>query len=202
MKVMIKCVLTFSYCMVFVANILTAATFPSIEITKADYEKKISFLAEGLSGEATLNLLDIKGFTLFTQSSTGQAAFGKILDMKALPDGKYVIEFVTATQEVLQPFTIQSDRISLFTEDQVTRFVPIVKTSEQFIDVSLLNNQIATVEVEINRDNGSLVYEEKVKNVLKVQRRYDMSKMEAGLYRVKITTPTKIYFKEVNYKAQ
>lgn len=197
MKVMIKCVLTFSYCMAFAANILTAATFPSIEITKANYEKKISFSAAGLSGEATLNLLDNEGLTLYTQSSTGQSAFGKILDMKALPDGKYVIEFVTATQEILQPFTIQSDRIQLFTADQITRFVPTVKTSERFIDVSLLNNQIATVEIEINRANGSLVYEEEVKNVLKVQRRYDMSKMEAGLYRVKITTPAKTYFREV-----
>ncbi len=197
MKVMIKCVLTFSYCMAFVANSLTAATFPSIEITKANYEKKISFSAKGISGEVTLNLLDNKGYTLFTQSSTGQATFGKIMDMEALPDGKYLIEFVTATQEVLQPFVIESDRIRLFTEDQITRFVPTVKASEQFIDVSLLNNQIATVEVEINRDNGTLVYEEQVKNVLKVQRRYDMSKMGAGLYRVKITTPAKIYFREV-----
>jgi len=183
--------------MAFVANSLTAATFPSIEITKANYEKKISFSAEGISGEVSLNLLDNEGLTLFTHSSTGQSTFGKVLNMKALPDGQYVIEFITATQEILQPFTIQSDRIQLFTEDQITRFVPTVKKSERFIDVSLLNNQIATVEIEINRADGSLVYEEEVKNVLKVQRRYDMSKMEAGLYRVKITTPAKTYFKEV-----
>lgn len=197
MKGMIKCVLTFSYCMAFAANILSAATFPSIEITKANYEKKISFSAEGITGEATLNLLDKKGVNLYTQLIADQSNYGKILDIEALPDGKYVIEFVTETKEILQPFVIKSDRIQLFTEDQTIRFVPIVKTTEKFIDVSFLNNQIGTIEIEINRDNGSSVHEERMKNVLKVKRRFDMSKMEAGTYIVKVATAAKTYYREV-----
>ncbi len=197
MKVMIKCVLTFSYCMAFAAHILSAATFPSIEITKANFEKKISFSAEGITGEATLNLLDENGVNLYTQLIADQSNYDKILDIEALPDGKYVIEFVTETKEILQPFVIKSDRIQLFTEDQITRFVPIVKTTGKFIDVSFLNDKIGTIEIEINRNNGPSVHEERMKNVLKVKRRFDMSKMEAGIYTVKVATAARTYFREV-----
>ena len=197
MKVMIKCVLTFSCCMAFAANILSAATFPSIEITKANYEKKISFSAEGITGEATLNLLDKAGVNLYTQLITDQANYSKILDIEALPDGNYVIEFVTETKEILQPFVIKSDQIQLFTADQTIRFVPTVKKTEQFIDLSFLNDQIGTIEIQINQANGSLVHEERVKNVLKVERRFDMSKMEAGTYIVKVATSAKTYYRQV-----
>ena len=197
MKVMIKCVLTFSCCMAFAVNILSAATFPSIEITKANYEKKISFSAEGITGKATLNLFDKAGVNLYTQLIADQSNYAKILDIEALPDGNYVIEFVTETNEVLQPFVIKSDRIQLFTEDQTIRFVPVVKQTEQFIDLSFSNDQIGTIEIEINRANGSLVHEERVKNVLKVERRFDMSKMEAGTYIVKVATSAKTYYREV-----
>lgn len=197
MKVMIKCVLTFSCCMAFAVNILSAATFPSIEITKANYEKKISFSAEGITGKATLNLLDKAGVNLYTQLIADQSNYAKILDIEALPDGNYVIEFVTETNEVLQPFVIKSDRIQLFTADQTIRFVPIVKQTEQFFDLSFSNDQIGTIEIEINRANGSLVHEERVKNVLKVERRFDMSKMEAGTYIVKVATSAKTYYREV-----
>lgn len=197
MKVMIKSMLTFGVYLAFTVVLFANGTQPTLQITKADFDKKISFVVEGLNGNASVRLTDKDDISLFSQVVEGSSSYRKIFDLTALPNGTYHFEFTTETRTVLQPFTITDMGIRLKEADQKLRYIPIVKVKKGLVDVSLLNIKRANIDIEISKIGGELVHEESLKNVLKVSRRFNVSNLSPGTYLVKIRTHEKTYYKEV-----
>ncbi|MEZ5039712.1 MAG: T9SS type A sorting domain-containing protein [Saprospiraceae bacterium] len=197
MKVMIKSMLTFGVYLAFTVVLFANGVLPTLQITKADFDKKISFVVEGLNGNASVRLTDKDDISLFSQVLEGSSSYHKIFDLTSLPNGAYILEFTTETRTVLQPFTITELGIRLKEADQKFRYIPIVKVKKGLLDVSLLNNELANIDIEISKIGGELVHEESLKNVLKVSRRFDVSNLSPGTYLVKVRTSEKTYYKEV-----
>ena len=73
----------------------------------------------------------------------------------------------------------------------------MVRTTGQLLDVSLLNNQLTTLKLKIEDAEGLLVYEDEVRNVVKVEKRYNLSKLPAGEYTVVLNVGDKAYVKTI-----
>ncbi len=197
-KVMIKCALTVCFCIGMFSWAMAISNLPAVEIVEATFEKKISFEAKSVQGKATVSLLDEYDVSLFAQTWQDQSSIGKIFDLEALPNGKYTLLFETQTNEIIQPFRIEKGRIQLREKDRIVRYVPIVAKAGEYISLSWLNKEISNVRVEIEDHAGALVLEEKLKGVLKVARRYDVSRLARGIYLVKVETKSKTYYTEIS----
>ena len=198
-KVMIKCALTLCFCMGLYSLALANPNLPAVEIVEAKFEKKISFEAKSVRGKATVSLLDRNDVRLYAQTWQNQSSIGKIFDLEAFPNGKYVLLLETETNEIIQPFRIERGRVQLKERERKIRYVPIVAKTGAYISVSWLNDKMSNVEVEIEDSTGSLVLGEKLKGVLKVARRYDISRLKTGVYLVKVKTKTKTYYTEIDW---
>lgn len=198
-KVMIKCALTVCFCIGMLSCVMAKSNLPAVEIVEAKFEKKISFEATSVRGKATISLLDNDQVSLYAQTWKDQASIGKVFDLDALPNGKYVLFFETETNEIIQPFQIERGRVQLKEKDRVVRYVPIVKKAGEYINLSWLNDKTSNVQVVIQDASGGMVLEEKLKGVLKVARRYDVSRLESGVYLVKVKTSAKTYYREVSW---
>lgn len=197
-KVMIKCALTVCFCIGMSSMAMAMSNLPSIEIVEATFEKKISFEARHVQGKATVSLLDEFEVSLFAETWQNQTSIGKIFDLEALPNGKYALFFETETNEIIQPFRIENGRILLQEKDRIVRYVPTVAKTGEFISISWLNAETSNIQVEIEDATGALVLEEKLRGVLKVARRYDVSRLARGEYLVKVKTKTKTYYREIS----
>lgn len=172
---------------------------PTVEIVKADYEKKISFEATGVEGAAKVSLFDEFGVSLYVQSWKDQPKLGKIFDLEPLPNGNYTLVFETESNEVLQPFKIEKSKILLNSSARVVRVIPTVKKVDQYVSVSWSNDRPSNVNLTIEDSNGAIVMEEKLNNIWKIARRYDVSRLESGTYLVKVKTDAKTYYQEVSW---
>ncbi|NRB50555.1 MAG: T9SS type A sorting domain-containing protein [Saprospiraceae bacterium] len=198
-KVMIKCALTVCFCIGMLSWVMANPNLPAVEIVEAKFEKKISFEARSVQGKATVSLLDDNQVSLYAQTWKDQASIGKVFDLDALPSGKYVLFFETETNEIIQPFQIEGGRVKLKENDRVIRHVPIVRKAGEYINLSWLNDETTNVQIAIQDESGANVLEEKLKGVLKVARRYDISRLESGIYLVKVKTKAKTYYREISW---
>lgn len=198
-KVMIKCVLTTFLTVGLLSIAIANPNLPAVEIVQASYEKKISFEARGVQGKSKVSLQDSEGVSLYVNTWKNKTKVGKIFDLEQLPAGKYTLIFETEENEILQPFSIETHKIQLASSDRIIRHIPIVTKKEEFIDVSWTNDQTSSLVIQIENENGELMMEDKLKGVLKVARRYNVSRLTSGIYFVKVKTQKKTYYKEISW---
>lgn len=198
-KVMIKCVLTTFLTFSLLSYVMANPNLPAVEIVQASYEKKISFEARGVQGQSKVSLIDNEGVRLYAKTWKDQTKVGKIFDLEQLPAGNYTLVFETEANEILQPFSIEARQIELAVSDRIVRYIPVVTKNEAFIDVSWTNDRMSSLVIQIEDEDGELLVEDKLKSVLKVARRYNVSRLASGTYFVKVKTSKKTYYKEISW---
>lgn len=174
---------------------------PNIKITQYGMAK-LSLVMDGMSlnTEATISLEDEKGYILLSEKVKETSSFGKIFDLKNLPEGKYNIRINTQTRLTIQPLTFTATEIVIDAKKRKVIFHPVIRQSENFLDISWLAGRIASVNVTIQNNEGATIFEDKVKNVIKVEKRYNVAQLQEGSYTVKVETPYDTYTQYLNIK--
>ncbi|MCB0589095.1 MAG: hypothetical protein KDD06_27650, partial [Phaeodactylibacter sp.] len=72
---------------------------------------------------------------------------------------------------------------------------PVIRAEDDFVDVSLFNGRIGDVTINILDSNNEQVFQEKLENVLVVEKRYRLDKLPWGRYTIEVVTPSKSYRK-------
>ena len=178
---------------------LATGEVPTLEVSTTTSAKKVSLKVKDLSiaSKAVITLRDAKKTILLEEKVAGIASYGKILNLEELPEGKYELSISTPTREIIQPVELTDDKVVVNATLQRTIFHPIINIKADYVDISWLGQQINTVTVEILNEAGGSVFKEKVTNVIKVEKRYDISKLRNGAYYVKVATPHKSYFERL-----
>ena len=189
-----------------IANIIlfvSAVAFASITtvtIEKTAYDKKISVLIENLNTSALLQVKNEEGVLLLEEKVKSAIKFAKIVNVSNLPEGDYQLIVSMERKEVVQPFALTDKELVLNTFARKEFFAPAFKVKDGMVDVMLLNNSLTNVNVSIVDSNGDPMFEEALKNVLKVERRYSLATASRGKYMVRVETPYKAYYQEVVVK--
>lgn len=123
--------------------------------------------------------------------------YARVLNLNELSAGNYKLVVSTGVRETEQPISITRTGLSLNINDRKLFFAPVVRTTGQLLDVSLLNNQLTTLRLKIEDAEGLLVYEDEVRDVVKVEKRYNLSKLPAGEYTVVLSVGDKSYVKTI-----
>jgi hypothetical protein len=169
---------------------------PFISINSIGSEKKVSLVLKNLKGSTTIRLESALEGVLLEEEITN-AEYARVLNLNELSDGKYKLVVSTGLRETEQPISITRTGLSLNINDRKLFFAPVVRTAGQLLDVSLLNNQLTTLKLRIEDAEGILVYEDEVRNVVKVEKRYNLSKLPAGEYTVVLNVGDKAYVKTI-----
>lgn len=145
-----------------------------------------------------VTFLDQKNRVVFEDRVLKLVNLGKVYDLSALEDGRYTLKMETKFREV-------SKEINLFGSDVVMnegsqRFfaIPAIDLGNGFFDVKFNSTRIANLDVAILDQNGKEIFEDKIGGVVAVNKRYQVSSMDRGVYTIKVTTPDKIFYKELS----
>ena len=169
---------------------------PFISINTIGSEKKVSLVLKNLKTPTTIRLESALEGVLLEEEITN-TEYERVLNLNELSTGDYKLVVNTGVRETEQPLSITRTGLSLNINDRKLFFAPVIKTAGQLLDVSLLNNQLTTLKLKIEDAEGLLVFEDEVRNVVKVEKRYNLSKLPVGEYTVVLNVGDKSYIKTI-----
>lgn len=169
---------------------------PFISINSIGSEKKVSLVLKNLRNPTTIRLESAQDGVLLEEEITN-AEYARVLNLNELSAGNYKLVVNTGVRETEQPIAITRTGLSLNINDRKEFFAPVVRTNGQLLDVSLLNSQLITLKLKIEDAEGAVVYEDEVRNVVKVEKRYNLSKLPAGEYTIVLNVGDKAYVKTI-----
>ena len=173
----------------------------SIKITQYG-TTKLSLVMDGISPgvEAKISLEDEKGYVLISEMVKKTSSFGKIFNLKNLPEGEYNMVVNTQTRKTIQPIVLTATDIEIDIKKRKVVFHPVIRQNENFLDVSWFAGRMASVKVIVLNGKGGTVFEDTIKNVIKVEKRYNVAQLGIGNYTVKVRTPYDMYSHELIIK--
>jgi hypothetical protein len=172
---------------------------PDIRIATVADAKKFSLeLANIEPGATTVTLYDAKGVALINEKA-GANTYGKMFNLVHLPVGSYELVITTSNRDIVQPLELTFKGVEMDTNQRKVYFAPTILTNKTNLDISYFRGKMADVDVAIYKDS-ELFFEESFDNVIKVERRYDVTSMPKGKYSVVVSTDYKTYYKELVIK--
>jgi hypothetical protein len=171
-------------------------SFPFIVINKIGAEKKISLIMRDLKSPTTYRLGNNTQGTLL-EETIDDAEFAKVFNLQALEDGAYTFSVLTGVREVEQNFVIKGDELTLNPVERKEFYVPTILQKDDHVDLAMFSNELTKLQIEIQDENGNKVFNEELNNVVKVEKRFNLSKLAKGQYTFIVSTPNKTYMKEI-----
>lgn len=182
----------------FVMPLAMQAKFdnPFISINTIGSEKKVSLVLKNLKTPTTIRLESALEGVLLEEEITN-AEYARVLNLNELSTGNYKLVVSTGVRETEQPISITRTGLSLNIGDRREFFAPVVRMNGSLLDVSLLNSSLTNLKLRIEDAEGVLVYEDETRNVVKVEKRYNLSKLPVGEYTVVLNVGDKSYVKTI-----
>ncbi len=178
------------------ATVFAAEVVPNVRIEQSGFEKKVSVVIERLKAQVTVQVITAEGVVLENETATGEK-YAKIFNLENLEAGNYKIVVLTDRNEVVQPFSIKAKELVLNPATRETYFLPTLSWKNDALDVMMFNNRLMDVNLTLLDERGNTVFEDKMQNVLKVERRYNLNHLYRGKYLVQVSTPHKTYYQEI-----
>ena len=169
---------------------------PFIAIHPVGAEKKVSLVLKNLNAPTTIRLESAQEGVLLEEEIT-HSEYARVLNLNELAAGNYKLVVSTGVRETEQPIFLTRTGLSLNIGDRKEFFAPFVVTNGQLLDVSLLNNQLTTFKLKIEDIEGNLVFDDEVRNTVKVEKRYNLSRLPEGEYIVVLNVGDKSYVKTI-----
>jgi hypothetical protein len=172
---------------------------PDVSIEKLQHGQKVSIELNNLKSEAVIRLTNESGETLSkatVEPANGRAV--KIFNLEKVNPGRYRFVVSTSSKETLQPFEVMADDILIDEDKRQVYFVPTIRIGDDYVDVSWLNGKISDLTFEIQTSEGARVFEDELTNILKVERRYNLSQLERGEYMLVVSTPYKTHYERLS----
>jgi hypothetical protein len=165
----------------------------TIEVTAINGTKKIDISIKEINKPARIELLDQQGIIL---ASTKAKPFGYhcIFDLSTLQDGKYFLSIYLNNKEWMQPILVKENVLIIDKKAVREYYHPIFNIKSNTLDLVLFNQFLSPVDIQILNQNGQLVFNKKLGSVLKVENRFDLSRLEKGTYTVVVSAHDRNYY--------
>jgi len=164
---------------------------------KAAHGRKVILSIDEMHSSAMVRLYNNNG-ELLTKVKAEAPTFIQQFDLSKLEAGIYRMTIEYGIREMALPITIKAHQSYPELGEREVNMKPIVrKANDQQVDLTFLNERIGTVLVEIVSPSGRVVFTDKLEHVLRVNKRYDLSKLYPDTYSFIVTTPKKTYTTEL-----
>jgi len=180
--------------LLFISMVLiTPQLQASLDVSPISGTKKIAITLSELNSPTKIELLDQQGIIL-TSTKVKSINYQSIFDLTVLPEGKYFLSIQLGTKEWVQPIKLEADKVNIDKKAIREYFSPVFHSSGNKLDLLLLNQFLSPVEIHILNENGQAVFNEKLGSVLRVEKRFDFSTLEAGTYTMVVNANDRNYY--------
>ena len=147
-----------------------------------------------------VTFLDQNNKVVFEDRVLKLVNLGKVYDLSALQDGRYTLKMETKFREVNKEINLFGNDVVMNDISQRFFAIPAIDLGNGFFDVKFNSTRIANLDIAILNRNGKEVFEDKIGGVVAVNKRYQIGSMDRGEYTIKVTTPDKVFYKELSLR--
>lgn len=169
----------------FIVSVGFAAEFPTMNVIPVEENK--AMLAYNAPSAATLEitLSDCNGTVLyFKKTSEQKKELNQIFDLSELEDGRYCMSVNYGNKSISRNLMINGDKIEV--GEPMRCFEPYFTLEKKMLNISFYNSPQKQVYVNIYK-NGAHVNGFKLGKDLTIQKRLDLSRLDAGEYEVVVS---------------
>ena len=168
------------------AKLLPASPLDKTEVTVSAVQKILSVrIADVENANATITIQNTEGVEIFTETVTGTTAKLRKYNLQKLEIGDYALIVKGKRSKLVQPFSVNIEKIDVLMASRETIFAPVVVLKDRKLDVSASSFNKPGILLTITDNFGTTVFEEKY-NAVTLQKRYDLSKLSNGAYIVEV----------------
>jgi hypothetical protein len=132
--------------------------------------------------EIKISLVDEDQKTLMTETVKNANGFVKKYNMSRLEDGSYKMIITKKTVRTVQPFTIEKGEVKMSGMDKKEKFLPALSFNNGKLDVNVLLTNYSNIIVKLFDNEGREVMTDNHYAEFKLNQRYDLAKLPAGVY--------------------
>jgi hypothetical protein len=137
--------------------------------------------------EITITLMDDDQNTLVSESVKDVKNFAKKYNVSRLDDGNYKMIITKKTIRTVQPFIILQGEVTMSVGDKKEKFLPTISFSNDKLDVNVLLSNYSNIIVKLYDNEGREVMNDKQMAEFKLNKRYNLSNLQAGVYVAEVT---------------
>ena len=182
-----KKIMTFTLAALFVMNTaaLRAGSHEPLIRLEEMGKQGLHLYMDSLTDLAELTIFDENGYQLFKERVNKRFDFRQVFDLSKLPDGTYAFEIESGNRIKRYSFEIAVDMVKIDPECK-TIYKPMIIQNDEMLDISVLNADGGKVNVALYAPNGERLVDDQVSGLQSVGKRFDLSKLASGTYRVVI----------------
>lgn len=172
---------------------------PNVKVEKVG-TKMVALQASQLgTSETQVQLKDENGLILHKVVLNNNENVNKRFDLTSLPAGNYDLEVENDASFTTTPIEVTASAAFVLEADQVMIIKPVVRQNGDMLDIIMPSEDSASVSVTIFNNNLKPVFRETVAGSTEM-RRYDLSKLGKGGYRIKVRAQGKEFIQFVALK--
>ena len=166
----------------------------NVKITALENTKAVVVnLTNIFKEEVTVSLEGDEG-TFISDKVKGQPTFSKKYNLSNLESGNYRIVVRKKASKTVQPFALTNKNVVLFESERKEKFLPSLEQKGSKMDVNVLLGKYSNIKVNIYDNEGRNVYNDINYVVLKLNKRYDLSRLAKGAYTVEVVAGDETQF--------
>ncbi len=168
---------------------------PKYSLSSLAQDKKVTiFLAEENNEEISVTLSDYEGQVLLSEKIKAGETKQRIYNLKNLPNGEYFFEFKDELEITTETIYVEGSEIRILSTEKT--IAPKVYHMDDKLTLSILPFGQKT-SITLMSEIGEELYVETIKEQASISKRFDISKLEYGIYTMKILIGKKAFYEKV-----
>jgi len=165
-------------------------------VTALIEEKTITLTVDKtMTSDIQVQIIDVFGTTLLSESVPAKDLISRKYNLKNLPDGAYNMEISDDKKILTKKLIIEKDIIAIVKEDKL--IMPICYINDNTWTLAMLPFG-KDVTITIHDETGTQLFTESFDNKESVSRKYDLSELEIGQYKMTILVDNKVFEEKMN----
>lgn len=168
----------------------------NLKTRTSNADPSVAIYLSNLQNKPTqVSIQDINGQLLHTDVIENDIGFAKLYDLEGLAEGNYAFKIEQEEYTLLQPFTIAGYLVQVKKDEKQRLLKPTIKIGQGVVDVSApLDSQTKDLEVTVLDNEHHVVYTDNVRRLSSFKRRYNLQKLDAGTYTLKVMIENQSYY--------
>ena len=165
-------------------NTTANATTPSIKIEEIG-AKSLGLFIENLDEQSlSISLMDANQNYLYQDVSVNEDSYATKLNLKNLPSGEYTVVIENDYFIKTQPVQVVYQGLIVKPEAADMVYKPTIRRNGDYLDLDMLLLTDQLVEISIIDYEGRVNFEDQILNERLIQKRFNLSHLETGVYNV------------------
>ena len=187
---------------IMVSALIVLATFGSATAyngelnVKATDQKSFTLSEKNVTGSAKLSIVDQNGVTVYQSNLSDGESIKKTFDVSALPEGPYTVEYAD-NFKVQTVSMLIDEELSFDVSNAKIEFVPSIVKRGAILNIGMLSDSDKRFQVKIYDEFNHLLLSEAVTGTNYFGKRFDLSKIRRGDYRVVVTCEGRSFIRTV-----